>query len=233
MSEPEEEVETPAERFKANLRTILGAVLLAIFIRIVLFEAFEIDGPSMQPSLLNGDRVLVSKYPFGLFLPTMGEAFLTWGAPEIGDIVIVRSPIDNADIVKRVIAIAGDSIEVRDAIVYRNDVELVQEELGPCEEGDQLDPDPECRVYEEPLEDGEVHRLSRSSLSPGHDVERIVIPEGHVFVMGDHRDRSNDSTNPDLGPVAIRRIKGRVLFIYASYSPFSGCRGDRLGSSVE
>src|SRR5688500_17661074 len=95
--------ETRWQRTKANLKTIGGAVALALFIRIVLFEAFEIEGPSMQPTLLNGDRVVVAKFLYGLFLPFTTEAIVTWGLPDPGDVVIVKSPADDIDIVKRVI----------------------------------------------------------------------------------------------------------------------------------
>ena len=64
-------------RTKSNFKTIVGAVALAFFIRIVLFEAFEIDGPSMEPTLLNGDRVVVAKFPFGLFLPFTDDAVVS------------------------------------------------------------------------------------------------------------------------------------------------------------
>src|SRR5688572_9284899 len=97
-----EEASAPAEtrwnRTKANIKTIVGAVGLAMFIRIMLFEAFEIEGPSMEPTLLNGDRVVVAKFMYGLFLPFMPEASFTWGAPTPGDVVIVKSPADDIDI---------------------------------------------------------------------------------------------------------------------------------------
>jgi signal peptidase I len=121
-------------RIGSTLRTILGAFLLAFFIRIVLFEAFEIDGPSMEPTLLNGDRVVVSKFPFGLFLPFTDDAVVSWGMPHAGDVVIVKSPADGVDIVKRVIGVPGDRIEVRDDVVYRNGESIRVQVLGPCHE---------------------------------------------------------------------------------------------------
>jgi signal peptidase I len=99
-------------RFRSNVKTIVSAVALAVLIRIVIFEAFEIDGPSMQPTLLHVDRVIVAKCLYGLFLPRMNEAVLNWGHPDHGDVVIVRSPADEQDIVKRVIGLPGDTVEV-------------------------------------------------------------------------------------------------------------------------
>ena len=84
---PEEsEAETRWEKISANLKTIGGAVLLALVIRTCLFEAFEIEGPSMEPTLLNGDRVVVSQFSFGLFLPFRDEAEITWSGPALGDV---------------------------------------------------------------------------------------------------------------------------------------------------
>src|SRR5438045_5526536 len=102
------------ESIAQNLKTVGGAVLLALVIRTALFEAFEIEGPSMEPTLLNGDRVVVAKFMFGLFLPLRDHADITWGAPKLGDVVIIKSPADGVDIVKRVIGIGGDFIEVHD-----------------------------------------------------------------------------------------------------------------------
>lgn len=203
------------ERTKANTKTIGGAVLLALFIRIVLFEAFEIDGPSMEPTLLNGDRVVVAKFLYGLFLPFTNDAVMTWGMPEPGDVVIVRSPFDNIDIVKRVIGVPGDVIEIRDDVVYRNDEPLQVGAPSPClsEEGETLEPD--CQWVEEHI-GAETWHTSRSDLTVPDTIEPREVPAGHIFVLGDHRDRSNDSRNPRVGMIPISRVKGRALAIYWS-----------------
>ncbi len=239
--EKQEEVveETSWDRFKANTKTIGGAVLLAIFIRIVLFEAFEIDGPSMEPSLLNGDRVVVSKFSFGLFLPRMEEAVVTWGAPEVGDVVIVKSPSDGVDIVKRVMGVAGDTIEVRDGIIYRNEEPIEVSEIGPCETEQQEHEDPGCMIYEQTVGDV-TFRTSKHGSYSDQTTAPFRIPEGHIYIRGDHRDRSNDSTNPLIGPVPVSRVKGKALFIYLSYEKSEGTglldfgefRGDRFGLDI-
>jgi signal peptidase I len=216
------------DRIKANIKTIGGAILLALFIRIVLFEAFEIDGPSMEPTLLNGDRVVVAKFLYGLFLPFTNEAVLTWGLPNAGDVVIVRSPYDNIDIVKRVIGVPGDHLEMRDDVVYRNGDPLLRHVVGPCR-GHQMEVDDACEWVEEGL--GEhTWDTSHASYSVPDSFDPVTVPPGHIFVMGDHRDRSNDSRNPRVGMIPGSRVKGRALAIY--WSNDGDIRWDRVFEPV-
>lgn len=203
-----------------NLKTIGGALALAIAIRILFFEAFEIEGPSMEPSLLNGDRVVVAKFMYGLFLPFTNEALFTWGQPSVGDVVIVRSPMDNIDIVKRVVGVPGDIIEVKKQIVYRNGKPIPRQSYGACKHdpckryGGSTEQGP-CVVWQETLEG---HSYA-TSFSPD-DIDmlpstgKISVPEDSIFIMGDHRDHSNDSRF--FGVVPINRVKGKSLSLYWS-----------------
>lgn len=252
MSETREETPTPIEaeaeaarrrkkaededdeaRFRSNVKTIVSAVALAILIRIVIFEAFEIEGPSMQPTLINVDRVIVAKCLYGLFLPRMNEAVLNWGHPDRGDVVIVRSPADEQDIVKRVIGVPGDVVEVVDHHPIVNGRRLLVREVGPCDPEAQMSVAPKCRVFEERHGD-HVYRVSHELplLLGQANVARQRVPAGHVFVMGDHRDQSNDSRNPDVGMLPFTRLKGPALFIYLS-GPMGDIRWDRTFSGVD
>lgn len=205
----------PDDSLRANVRTIAGAFMVAIFIRVVMFEAFEIEGPSMEPTFLNGDRVIVAKYPFGLFLPFTHDAVTSWGMPNAGDVVIVHSPADNVDIVKRVIGVPGDRIEIRDDIVFRNGEAIRQRELGPCPEGQTTDWTDLCRWYEEST-NGRTWTTSANEMDIPQSLSEREVPPGHIFVLGDHRDHSNDSRNPAVGMIPIGRVKGRAQAIYWS-----------------
>jgi len=213
----------------SNAKTILGAIALAIVIRVVIFEAFEIDGPSMEPTLLNGDRVVVAKFPFGLFLPGTSEAVANWGTPSVGDVVIIKSPLDDIDIVKRVIGVPGDTIEMHDDAVWRNGEPIHRRVLGPCRETESSENPTDCEWIEEGV--GALRwRTSHSYYSPHEDMGPMVVPPGHIFVLGDHRDRSNDSRNPRVGMIPVTRVKGRALAIYWSNDEW--IRWDRAFSAI-
>ncbi|MCC7541923.1 MAG: signal peptidase I [Deltaproteobacteria bacterium] len=209
---------------QSNLRTIVGAVMVALFIRMVLVEPFQIEGPSMEPTLLDGDRVIVSKYQYGLRLPFTHEAVVTWGTPARGRVVIATSPADQLDVVKRVIGIPGDRVVVEDDQVSLNGRRLPRSFTRSC--------GGLCEVWEERLGD-HVYHTSRNRYPEPQDYPYgdVTVPPGHVYLLGDHRDRSNDSRF--FGPVAISRIKGTAVWIYLSHTSTAGTRWDRMGSAVE
>ena len=225
-----------SESTQSNLKTIFSAIVLAMFIRIVLFEAFEIEGPSMEPTLLNGDRVVVAKFVYGLFLPFMNQAVLSWGLPNVGDVVIVRSPRDNVDIVKRVVALPGDTLELRDGVIYRNGQAVPHVSQGACK--DRPDQGPfGCEWVQEKLGD-HTYNISQNLDSLRHTRAAITIEPGRIYVLGDHRDRSNDSRS--LGPIPLVRVKGRVLSIYwsnaggsAGCASVEGLRTERMFKNVD
>lgn len=190
-----------------GFRTVVLALLLGLSVRVGIAEAYVVEGPSMEPTLQNSDRVWVAKYVYGLSVPGVTHQLATWGVPSPGEVVIVNSPMDGVDLVKRVIGVPGDRIDVRDGHVYRNGHLVPERVLGPCDPETMLETDPTCEWYEEEL-NGRRYRTSRSP--DFFDFETSVeVPPGHVFVMGDHRDRSNDSRS--FGPVSMTRLRGRVL----------------------
>jgi signal peptidase I len=182
----------------------------------------------MEPTLLNGDRVVVAKFSYGLFLPWTNSALVNWGMPNVGDVVILKNPHDNVDIVKRVIALPGDTVEVREDVVYRNGAPITHKDRGLCADLlDYLDHSlAEC--WEEKL-DSERYLTSRAGPSPGSPP--ITVPPDHFFVLGDHRDHSNDSRF--FGAVHKEKLKGRALSIYWSSDSEEGIRWSRLFDGID
>jgi signal peptidase I len=201
----------PRSRWLENTKSLALAIVLALGVRVGIAQAYEVDGPSMEPSLVSGQRLLVLRAAYGLSLPGIDEAVALWDLPEVGDVVIVRSPMDGLDLVKRVIGLPGDEIEVRAGVIWRNGEPVPQAVVGACDPARHASVDHGCEVIEEAIE-GRRWRTSRSTLDGVFaDVMPVQVPEGHVFVMGDHRDRSNDSRA--FGPVPASRLRGRVLLV--------------------
>lgn len=220
--------ESVAVRRKSTLREYaeaLGtALLLALAIRTFVVQAFKIPSESMVPTLVVGDHILVNKFVYGARL----EVPLTqWSLgrlpglrmPRPGDVVVFIWPKDRSkDFIKRVIAVEGQTIEVRNNHVYID--------------GTPWD-DPHARFHTDPDSQPRPRgRAACGSLPPGSggaDCGAYTVPPGHVFVLGDNRDRSYDSRF--WGPVPIEDIKGLALIIYWSWDGVFG-RWGRIGRLV-
>lgn len=200
---------TSSASLRESVKTVCLAVLFALGVRVGIAQAYQVDGPSMEPSLVQGQHLLVLRAAYGLSVPGRTEAVAMWGMPEPGDVVIVESPVDGLDLVKRVIGVSGDVVEVREGVVFRNGEPIEPQDLGPCDPRRHEQVEPGCRVFRERLGD-RSWTVSRSFLAL-RTTEPTKVPSGHVFVMGDHRDRSNDSRA--FGPIPANHLRGRVLLV--------------------
>ena len=196
----------PTRRFD-HLRTVVLAIMLAFGIRTGLAQAYLVDGLSMQPTLTDGQRVLVVKYPYGLTLPAAEQALVSWSAPARGEVVILASPVDGMDLVKRVVAVEGDAVELRQGHVLVNGTPLATGRAGACAQRGAA----EMCQWEEERFAGMRWVTRRSPISLPDERAPLIVPPGHVFVLGDHRDRSTDSRA--FGAVEVARIRGRVVFV--------------------
>lgn len=203
---------------KTSVASVLVAILAyaavslvpVLFSRMLFLETFETDGPSMEPTLRHGDLFVVDRTAIGLFFPWQTEALATWGVPEVGDVVVLRSPMDEVDIVKRVVGLPGDRVAMRAGEVLRNGASLGHE---PTDDGCVLgDPEPDGVCFVEHFGDRRWHVAFAAA--EADDFAEQDVPEGHVFVLGDHRDRSNDSRR--IGPIPLARVIGVVRFRYFS-----------------
>jgi signal peptidase I len=207
-------------------------ILAVLAFRTFLYEAVYIPSGSMIPTLQIGDYVIVEKWAYGARLPFTSSAQATWRGPERGDIVVFLAPPGNPrddDLIKRVVGIEGDTVEIRDGHLVVNGEPLPRERVpGACTyvnkpEGGDWRSQP-CVDFVEKLGEHVYHTHCTPYLPCG-DVAQQRVPAGHVWLAGDHRDQSADSRV--FGPVPIGRIKGRAWMALVSWGP-RGPRWDRL-----
>ncbi|MBX3485952.1 signal peptidase I [Phenylobacterium sp.] len=209
-----------------SARTIGLGLLLALVLRVVLFEPFTIPSASMEPGLLVGDYVIATKWDYGwsrasipFNLPLFrGRVFEQ--APARGDVVVFKLPSNpQVTYVKRLIGLPGDRVQVSEGRVYVNG-----EPIARTPAGDALDPDADMTVaqYAETNARGHTYMtFDRGPNEPLDNTEVFVVPEGHYFMMGDNRDNSSDSRVPPamngVGFVPAENLIGRPRFILASW----------------
>ncbi len=184
------------------------AVLLALFIRTFIVQAFKIPSGSMLPTLQIGDHLLVNKFLYGIRIPIVGTRLLSFREPARDDVIVFIYPQDRTkDFIKRIKAVGGDTIEVKNKVVYING-EAVEDPNGS------YDKTPE-----------RMARAPRDNYGP------FTVPEGEVFVMGDNRDHSHDSRF--WGTVPITDILGKAFILYWSWdSKEFRPRWSRLGNLI-
>ena len=179
--------------FREYFEAICIAVVLALFIRTFVVQAFKIPSGSMLPTLLIGDHLLVNKFIYGVRIPFSGKMLISYKKPARGDVVVFRYPKDKSiDYIKRVIGIPGDTIEIRTKKIFIN---------GKA------------------VEDSHAHISSpvviNAESSPRDNLGPILVPEGRIFVMGDNRDNSYDSRF--WGFVDQKDILGKAFILYWSW----------------
>ena len=182
---------------KEYIEPIVIAILIALFIRAFIVQAFKIPSSSMEPTLLVGDHILVNKFIYGIRIPYSDEIFgknkkfFEWKKPQRGDVIVFIFPKDRKkDFIKRVIGTEGEKVEIVRNKIYIND-KLMDDPWGHF-------------------------TMARSSIE---DFGPVKVPEGSLFVMGDNRDNSQDSRF--WGFVNINAVKGKALIVYFSWNSIS------------
>ena len=198
------------------------AIAIALLLRAFVIEAFQIPSGSMIPTLEIGDHIFVSKFSYGLGIPFTLKKILQFGSPKRGDVIVFRYPLDvEIDYIKRVVGLPGERIEVRKNEVFVDGRLMPREHVdGPCtiEDGPPTRRESNCDRWLENLDGKEHSVIHNPSPLPAPDwVAPAVVPPGHVFVMGDNRDNSNDSRV--WGTVPQEYIKGRALIVWWSRGP--------------
>lgn len=195
--------------FREYAESIVFALLLALFIRSFIVQAFKIPSGSMIPTLQIGDHILVNKLSYGIRSPFWDLFLLSFKKPQRGDVVVFIFPEDRSkDFIKRVIGIEGDMVEIREKKVYIN--------------GKPLE-DPHAHIEGDAPERGPLN--VRDNYGPKQ------VPENYIFVMGDNRDRSYDSRY--WGYVNLDDVKGRAFMIYWSWDGIDRwVRWERIGNLI-
>ena len=274
---PTDDPDTPKKRESLGgwVRFLLTFAVLAWILRSLIVAPFSIPSGSMLPNLLIGDYVMVAKWPYGysrysfpLGIPAL-EGRVFESLPKRGDVVVFRQPGDEGvDFIKRVIGLPGDTIELRGGMLTLNGKSAPRERVtdvavpisanSPCKVAGDAIPmivsdgagGQFCRyaTYRETLPGGRNYLvLDQIEYPRADDFGPVTIPAGHIFLMGDNRDDSQDSrfgvTEGGIGFVPIENILGRSLFNYWStdgsanyllpWTWFSALRGDRIGKAVQ
>lgn len=178
---------------RENIEAIVLAIILALFIRTFIVQAFKIPSGSMKETLQIGDHILVNKFIYGIKLPFTGITLIPISQPKRGDVVVFEFPEDpDKDFIKRVIGVPGDRLESRNKKIFVNG-EPLQEDYAV-----------KTDFYFIPPE-----------IQPRDNFGPLTVPENALFVMGDNRDHSYDSRW--WGFVKMRAVKGKAFVIYWSW----------------
>lgn len=201
------------------LRPFLVLLITLLTIRSVIIDWNHVPTGSMKPSILEGDRILVHKLAYDLRVPFTLRRIAQWDAPARGDVVVFLSPEDGKRLVKRVVAVAGDRVEMRRNRLWINGQPSQYRRLDPSAI-DSLTTGERTgyQVIGESIEGGDHHPImTRRWLGGRSSFASRTIADGEVFVMGDNRDDSSDSRV--FGTVPTRRVLGRATMIVASMDP--------------
>jgi signal peptidase I len=186
-------------RPREYLQAILVAVIFALFARTFLFQAFQVPSSSMERNILVGDHLLVNKFLFATGRDGLLSRLLPHRAVERGDVIVFKFPEDpRRDFIKRVVALPGETVEIRDKVVYVEGIRLVEPHVAFTDD----------RIWPDDPELPESYRRRDQS-------QPFTVPPGSYFALGDNRDNSYDSRF--WGPVPAANLKGRAMLVYWSY----------------
>jgi signal peptidase I len=213
-------------------RSLFPVLLIVLVFRSFLFEPFKIPSGSMIPTLLVGDFIVVNKFSYGIRLPVLNKKIIDIDLPERGDVVVFRYPVDpSVNFIKRAVGLPGDTITYRDKKLFVNGEQVEATSAGRFESNDIkcTTPAADAETLDEQLGDAQhnilLHDRSRSRNG------QWVVPQGHYFMMGDNRDRSNDSR--EWGFVPEENLLGRAIGIWLNFDFEKGCADfSRVGNGI-
>ena len=239
MSTGTESMASTARRWRSQLGQVAAIVAIVLVGKGALAEPFYVPSGSMEPTLLIGDALLASKYPYGYSSASLPihlafpETSRVFGAtPNRGDVVVFRWPGDRSQVwVKRVIGLPGDRVQLRQGLIFINGVAAGVKPDGIGEaEGDNGAGETAQR-FVETLPGGVSHEIFKLYDHGRLDnTPEVTVPQDHLFVMGDNRDNSDDSRY--WGFVPDDHIRGKAFFIWFNWDDISNLAFKRVGSGI-
>ena len=207
-----------------NIKTLFYALIIALIIRSLFLQPFYIPSSSMEPNLLVGDRLFVTKYSYGYskhsfpFSPAIFNGRLFFDAPERGDVVVFKTPADNrTDYIKRLIGLPGDRIQFIDHNLYINNTEILKSKKLFNSKIYCGQRNININFFEEILPNGKKHNTVYLKNSSYKNSDEFIVPENHYFFLGDNRDCSKDSRFlSSVGYVHKDNLVGKAQFIFFS-----------------
>ena len=207
-----------------NLKTLFGALILAILIRSLIIQPFHIPSSSMEPTLLVGDRIFVSKITYGYskhsfpFSPNFSSKRFFSKKPKRGDLVVFKTPADNrTDYIKRLIGLPGDEIQFINGELFINQKRVMRKKIDEVLLIRCGNFTLETITYEETLPNGVKHKVSYKKKGTLQNTKIYKVPNNQYFLMGDNRDCSKDSRYlEEVGYVNILNLVGKAKIIFFS-----------------
>ena len=207
-----------------NLKTLIYAMVIAIIIRSLLIQPFYIPSSSMEPNLLVGDRLFVTKYSYGYskhsfpFSPPILNKRFMFNEPKKGDVVVFKTPADNrTDYIKRLIGLPGDRIQFIDSNLYINNNEVFKSLKSKTDSIFCGKKRIEVFTFEETLPNGKKHKTTYLKNFSLKNSDLFIVPDDHYFFLGDNRDCSKDSRFlSSVGYVHKNNLVGKAQFIFFS-----------------
>jgi signal peptidase I len=236
MSQNVQAAETPEKSGAVSeiveiIKTVVYALLIALFLRVIFFQPFTIPSASMEPNLYQGDYIIVSKYSYGYsrhsipFSPPIFDGRIAGKTPQRGDIIVFKLPSDgHTDYVKRLVGLPGDRIQMKGGLLFINGEQVKREFLGASREQSEYGAERDVLRFRETLPGGRSYVTSDFGADRDlDDTELFIVPEGHYFMMGDNRDNSSDSRVPaasqGVGYVPADNLVGKAQIILLSWYP--------------
>ena len=210
--------------FSENIKTLFYALVIAVVIRSLFIQPFYIPSSSMEPTLLVGDRLFVTKYSYGYskhsfpFSPPILNKRVFFNSPERGDVIVFKTPADNrTDYIKRLVGLPGDKIQFIDANLYLNNSEILKSKIKNKTEINCGNRIIDVYRFEEKLPNGKKFHTVYLKNYTYQNSDVFEVPQDHYFFLGDNRDCSKDSRFlSSVGYVHKDNLVGKAQFIFFS-----------------